>query len=66
MSYDQARKFSKHPEKFGTGIPDGIVASETSNNAGGLSSPPSMEQETKESNVMSPKWGNEEKGWSPP
>lgn len=33
VSYDQARKFSKHPEKFGTGIPDGIVASETSNNA---------------------------------
>jgi putative tricarboxylic transport membrane protein len=33
VSYDQARKLSKHPEKFGSGIPDGIVASEASNNA---------------------------------
>lgn len=33
MAYDQAKKFSKHPEKFGTGIPDGIIASESSNNA---------------------------------
>jgi putative tricarboxylic transport membrane protein len=32
LSYDQARKFSKHPEKFGTGISDGIVASEAANN----------------------------------
>lgn len=37
LSYDQAQKFSKHPEKFGTGIPDGIIAAEASNNgvAGG-------------------------------
>jgi putative tricarboxylic transport membrane protein len=33
MAYDQAKKFSKRPEKFGTGIPDGIVASEASNSA---------------------------------
>jgi putative tricarboxylic transport membrane protein len=33
VSYDQARKFSKHPEKFGKGIPDGIVASESANSA---------------------------------
>jgi putative tricarboxylic transport membrane protein len=33
MAYDQAKKFSKHPEKFGTGIAEGIIASEASNNA---------------------------------
>ena len=33
MSYDQAKKFSKHPEKFGSGIPEGIIASESANNA---------------------------------
>jgi len=33
LAYDQAKKASKHPEKFGTGIADGIVAPETSNNA---------------------------------
>jgi len=33
LSYSQAKQFSKHPEKFGTGILDGIVASETANNA---------------------------------
>jgi putative tricarboxylic transport membrane protein len=33
MAYDQAKKFSRHPEKFGTGIPEGIIASEVSNNA---------------------------------
>ncbi|KAA0017471.1 tripartite tricarboxylate transporter permease [Salinicola corii] len=33
LSYDQARKFSRHPQRFGTGITDGIVASESSNNA---------------------------------
>ncbi len=37
LSYDQAKKASSHPEKFGTGIPDGIIASEAANNgtAGG-------------------------------
>ncbi len=33
MAYDQAKKFSKHPEKFGTGAPEGIIAAEASNNA---------------------------------
>ena len=33
LAYDQAKKFSKHPEKFGTGVPEGIIASESSNNA---------------------------------
>lgn len=33
LSYDQAKKFSRHPEKFGTGTPSGIVASEASNSA---------------------------------
>ena len=32
-SYTTARNFSKTPEKFGTGIEDGIVAAETANNA---------------------------------
>ena len=33
FSYTQAKRFSKHPEKFGTGCPDGIIASEAANNA---------------------------------
>ena len=33
FSYSIAKNSSKHPEKFGTGIIDGIVASETANNA---------------------------------
>lgn len=33
LAYDQAKKASRTPEKFGTGIPDGIVASESANNA---------------------------------
>ena len=33
MAYDQAKKFSKHPERFGTGMPEGVIASESSNNA---------------------------------
>ncbi|HEX9648523.1 MAG TPA: tripartite tricarboxylate transporter permease [Alphaproteobacteria bacterium] len=33
LAYDQARKASAHPEQFGTGIPAGIVASESANNA---------------------------------
>lgn len=33
VAYGAAQKQSKHPEKFGTGIVDGLVASETSNNA---------------------------------
>ena len=33
LAYDQAKKVSKHPEKFGTGVPEGIIAPESSNNA---------------------------------
>ena len=33
MAYDQAKKFSKTPETFGKGNPEGIIASEASNNA---------------------------------
>lgn len=33
LAYDQAKKSSKYPEKFGTGIADGIIAPEASNNA---------------------------------
>lgn len=32
LSYDQAKRFSKEPETFGQGNPDGIIASEASNN----------------------------------
>src|SRR5690606_17599403 len=33
LAYDQAKKFSQHPERFGKGIPEGIIASESANNA---------------------------------
>jgi len=33
LAYDQAKKLSRHPQKFGTGVPEGIIASESSNNA---------------------------------
>jgi putative tricarboxylic transport membrane protein len=33
VAYSAVKSRSKHPEKFGTGIMDGVVASETSNNA---------------------------------
>jgi putative tricarboxylic transport membrane protein len=33
IAYGLEKKYSKYPEKFGTGIDDGIIASETSNNA---------------------------------
>lgn len=33
IAYSMAKSSSKYPEKFGTGIPDGIVASESANNA---------------------------------
>ncbi|EEE47974.1 tripartite tricarboxylate transporter permease [Roseibium alexandrii] len=39
LAYDQAKRASKTPEKFGTGITDGVVASESGNSAtagGGL------------------------------
>jgi len=33
IAYGEAVRSSKHPEKFGTGIPEGLVAPETANNA---------------------------------
>jgi len=33
ISYQVVKSISKHPEKFGTGIDEGIIASETANNA---------------------------------
>ena len=33
VAYNQAKNTSKHPEKFGTGCAEGIVAPETANNA---------------------------------
>lgn len=33
ISYSEAKRVSKHPEKFGTGVPDGVIAPETANNA---------------------------------
>lgn len=33
IAYSAAKSASKHPEKFGTGIIDGVIASESSNNA---------------------------------
>ncbi len=32
LSYTQGKNFSKEPSKWGTGIPDGVIASEASNN----------------------------------
>lgn len=32
LAYDQAKRFSKEPDTFGQGNPDGIIASEASNN----------------------------------
>lgn len=33
MSYGLEKRLSKHPEKFGTGVPEGIIAPESANNA---------------------------------
>jgi putative tricarboxylic transport membrane protein len=33
LAWDQAQKASKHPERFGTGTPEGIIAPEAANNA---------------------------------
>ncbi len=33
LAYDQAKKLSRHPQKFGSGVPEGIIASESANNA---------------------------------
>ena len=42
ITYNQSKKMSKHPERFGHGSPEGICASESSNNAvnGGALIPP--------------------------
>ncbi len=36
MSYGFARRFSRHPEKFGTGVLEGVVAPETAAHAAGI------------------------------
>lgn len=36
LSYSEAVRWSKHPEKFGTGIPEGIAAPESANNAAAM------------------------------
>lgn len=33
IAYDQSKKMSKHPELYGTGIPEGVISVESSNNA---------------------------------
>ncbi len=33
LGYDAARRLSKHPEKFGTGLPEGVAATEAANSA---------------------------------
>lgn len=33
IGYSEAVRWSRHPEKFGTGIPEGIIGPETANNA---------------------------------
>lgn len=33
LGYDAARRLSKHPEKFGTGVPEGVAATEAANSA---------------------------------
>lgn len=33
IAYSMAQRYSKYPEKFGTGIIDGVIASESANNA---------------------------------
>ncbi|HEX2135538.1 MAG TPA: tripartite tricarboxylate transporter permease [Microvirga sp.] len=37
MSYGIAKRFSRHPERFGTGEPDGIIAPETADHSAGTS-----------------------------
>jgi putative tricarboxylic transport membrane protein len=33
LGYDTARRLSKHPEKFGTGLPEGVAATEAANSS---------------------------------
>jgi TctA family transporter len=35
MSYSVAKRLSKHPEKFGTGVVEGVISCETADNAAG-------------------------------
>lgn len=32
VAYNEAKRASRHPERFGTGVPEGLVATESSNN----------------------------------
>jgi putative tricarboxylic transport membrane protein len=36
MSYGLAKQYSKHPERFGTGVPEGIIATESAAHAAGI------------------------------
>src|SRR3990172_5932666 len=36
MSYGIAKQYSKHPEKFGTGVPEGVIATESAAHAAGI------------------------------
>jgi putative tricarboxylic transport membrane protein len=36
LSYGLAKKFSRHPERFGAGIPEGVMATETAAHAAGI------------------------------
>lgn len=36
MSYGFAKQYSRHPEKFGTGIPEGVMATESAAHAAGI------------------------------
>ncbi len=36
MSYGVAKQYSKHPEKFGTGVPEGVIATESAAHAAGI------------------------------
>lgn len=38
LSYGLAKKLSRHPERFGTGIPEGVMATETAAHAAGIGS----------------------------
>jgi putative tricarboxylic transport membrane protein len=33
LAYSEAKRFSKHPEEFGKGAPEGVAAAESANNA---------------------------------
>lgn len=36
MSYGMAKQYSRHPEKFGTGVPEGVMATESAAHAAGI------------------------------